>query len=105
VTGLSHNDPIHVLRFSLRHVEDVILSMPFTPTLSFPALRGLQLLTVHFPIRYYYSNVTLLLLIESYFMEFIAESESGRFMNTAPGNNPVVQIRPLMKFTPRWLYG
>src|SRR5438874_2020734 len=37
---LNHNDPTHVLRLSLRHGEDIILSMPFTPMLSFPALSG-----------------------------------------------------------------
>ncbi len=62
----------------------MILSMPFTPTLSFQAFAAID---SYIPIRYYNSNVTLLLLIESYFIGFVAEAESGRFMNTVPGNS------------------
>jgi len=80
--------------------------MPFTPTLSSQAFFGSKCMKVpvygrnssesidsHFPIRYYNSNVTLLLLIESYFVGFVAESESGRFMNAVPGNSLTLLLK------------
>jgi hypothetical protein len=71
VTRLSHNDPIHALY----------------PHAQLPSPLQIAAIDSHFPIRYYYSNVTLLLLIGSYFVEFVAESEIGRFMNKVPENS------------------